>query len=412
MSNVLGIISEYNPFHNGHLYHLNESKKLTNSDYSIAIITGNFTQRGDVSIVNKWSKTRMAIENGIDLVIELPTLYSISSAENFADGAVKILDSLNIVDYLSFGSECDDISCLDDIANVLCKEPSDYKTMLSHELSKGISFPKAREKALMMYLNNVRRFANILNFPNNILGIEYLKALKKHQSTIVPVSIKRQSSMHNENKISLSSKYASGSAIRNACVLKTFDSLSKVMPFESFEILTEDIKKGNIVNGLSTFDKEIIYSLRKMSIDEISNLPDVSEGLEYSLKSAANNCNSIVELLSIIDSKRYTKTRIQRILLYSILGITKKEMHTSKSTLPYIRVLGFNDKGRDLISEISNRNPKLEIVTSPKKFLDKNPNKNLRMMIEKDIWATNVYTLGYEYESKANLDFTEKLITY
>ena len=176
MSNVLGIVSEYNPFHNGHLHHLNESKRITHSDYSIAIMTGNFTQRGEVSIISKWSKTKMAIESGVDLVIELPTLYAISSAENFAQGAVKILNSLGIVDYLSFGSECDDISILNDIATVLCAEPEEYKTLLSHELSKGVSYPKAREKALMMYLNNVRRFANVLSSPNNILGIEYLKA--------------------------------------------------------------------------------------------------------------------------------------------------------------------------------------------------------------------------------------------
>ena len=120
---VLGIISEYNPFHNGHLYHLRESKKITNSDYSIAVISGNFTQRGEPSIIEKWSKTRMAIENGIDLVIELPTLFAISSAETFAYGAIKLLDSLGIVDYVSFGSECNDIEILNDFATVLCKEP-------------------------------------------------------------------------------------------------------------------------------------------------------------------------------------------------------------------------------------------------------------------------------------------------
>ena len=201
MSNVLGIISEYNPFHNGHLHHLNESKRITHSDYSIAIMSGNFTQRGETSIVDKWTKTKMAIENGIDLVIELPTIYAISSAENFADGAVRILNSLGIVDFISFGSECDDISILNDVANVLCSEPDEYRTLLSHELSKGNSFPKAREKALMMYLNDVRRFANVLSSPNNILGIEYLKALKRQKSKIEPVTVKREGAGHNDNII-------------------------------------------------------------------------------------------------------------------------------------------------------------------------------------------------------------------
>ena len=412
MSNVLGIISEYNPFHNGHLHHLNESKKMSHSDYSIAIMTGNFTQRGEPSIVDKWSKTKMAIESGIDLVIELPTVYSISSAENFATGAIKILDSLGIVDYLSFGSECNDISILTDVADVLYNEPAEYKTLLAHELSKGESFPKAREKALMMYLNDVRRFANVLSSPNNILGIEYLKALKRQKSNITPITVKREGSSHKDNLISRSSKIASATARRNLCLSNDFSLLENVLPDSSYTILTESIKMGNIVKNLSAFDKEIIYTLRKMSIEEIANLPDVSEGLEFALKSAANECNSVVELLSIVDTKRYTKTRFQRILLYAILGITKKDMQISKNIKPYIRVLGFNNKGKGILSEISKNNPKLELVSSVKKFMDKGPNKNLRLMMEKDIWASNVYTLGYEYESKANLDYTNKLITY
>lgn len=412
MSNVLGIISEYNPFHNGHLHHLNESKRISHSDYSIAIMTGNFTQRGEPSIVDKWSKAKMAIESGVDLVIELLTLYAISSAENFASGAIKILNSLGIVDYISFGSESDDISVLNDVANVLCAEPDEYKTLLSHELSKGVSFPKAREKALMMYLNNVRRFANVLSSPNNILGIEYLKALKRQKSNIQPITIKREGTGHNDNIISSSSKIASASAIRNLCLSNDISILQNVMPESSYNILNDNIKKGNVVNNLSAFDKEIIYTLRKMSTDEISNLPDVSEGLEFAIKSAANECNSVVELLSIVDTKRYTKTRIQRILLYAILGITKKDMQVSMNiTKPYIRILGFNDKGKGILSEISKKNRRLELVSSVKKFVDKGPNKNLKLMMEKDIWATNVYTLGYEYESKANLDFTQKLIT-
>lgn len=412
MSNVLGIVSEYNPFHNGHLYHLNESKKITNSDYTVAIMSGNFMQRGEPAFIDKWSRTKMAIESGIDLVIELPTIYAISSAENFATGAVKLLDALKIVDFISFGSECNDISVLEDITKVLCSEPADYRTLLSHELSRGISFPKAREKALMMYLNDVRRFANVLSSPNNILGIEYLKALRKQKSNIEPISIKRNGSEHNENIISPNSKIASATAIRNTCLSNNFSILQNVIPKSTYTILEENIHRGNFVQGLSTFDKEIIYTLRKMSTNEIADLPDVSEGLEFALKTAANSCNSVIELLSMIDSKRYTKTRIQRILLYAILGITKKDMQISKNITPYIRVLGFNQKGKIMLSEISNKNSKIPLVTSVKKFMDNVPNKNLKMLIEKDIWASNVYTLGYEYESKANLDYTEKLITY
>ena len=165
MGKVLGIVAEYNPFHNGHLYHLNESKKLTGADYTIAIIGGNFTQRGSTSLIDKWSKAKMALLNGVDLVIELPVLYATSSAENFADGAIKILNSLNIVDYISFGAETSNVDILDKFADVLYNEPKEYQNLLAHELKKGLSFPKARENALLMYINDIRNSVNVLSSP-------------------------------------------------------------------------------------------------------------------------------------------------------------------------------------------------------------------------------------------------------
>ena len=409
MSKVIGIIAEYNPFHNGHLYHFKESLKVTDSSYSIAIISGNFTQRGSTSLVDKWAKTEMAIKNGIDLVIELPLLYSISSAENFAEGAIKILDSLKIVDYLSFGSESGNLSTLNMIVDVLNKEPKAYKNILSHELSKGLSFPKARENALLMYLNDIRRFSNVLSSPNNILGIEYLKALKKLKSPITPITIERYNARYHDT--TYNGNVASATAIRTIVKNNGWDILRKVVPENTFSILLENIKVGHIVPDLSVFEKQIIYNLRKMSIQEIAELPDVSEGLENAIKNTANSCNSVVEFLNIIKSKRYTNTRIQRILLYALLGITKKDMTLSKKSTPYIRILGFNDKGKYLISEIAKANPKLEIITSVKKYMDTSNNKNSKYILEKDIWATNVYTIGYEYDSWNNLDYTHKLIT-
>ncbi len=408
MGKVLGIIAEYNPFHNGHLYHLQNSIKLTNADYTIAIITGNFTQRGSTSLIDKWSKAEIAIKNGIDLVIELPLLYSISSAENFAEGAIKILNSLNVVDYLSFGAETDDISTLNIIADTLYREPKEYKNILSHELSKGLSYPKARENALLMYLQDIRRFTNVLSSPNNILGIEYLKALKKFKSPIMPVAIKRFDVGYNDT--TYTENIASATAIRNIVKNNSLDILKKVVPENSFSTILENVKIGHVLPDLSTFEKQIIYNLRSMSIEEIANLPDVSEGLEYAIKNAANSCNSIVEFLSIIKSKRYTSTRLQRILLYSLLNITKKDMEVSRKTVPYIRVLGFNERGRYIISEVARQNPKLEIVTSVKKYLDNCNNRNLQLMLSKDIWSTNVYTIGYEYESLNNLDYTHKMV--
>lgn len=409
MGKVLGIVCEYNPFHNGHLYHLEELKKITGSNYSIAIMSGNFTQRGSTAIIDKWSRTETALKAGIDLVIELPTLYAISSAENFADGAIHILDSLKIVDYVGFGAETSDIDVLDNIADVLYNEPRAYKTLLSHELNKGISFPKARENALLIYLNNIRKYVNVVSAPNNILGIEYIKALKKYKSIIKPISIARFEAGHND--LSYHSNIASGTTIRNIIKNGNFDILRRLVPESTYSILMDNIKQTHIVPDLSVFERQIFYNLRKMSIEEIRNLPDVTEGLEFSIKKAANSCNSIYEFLNIIKSKRYTSTRLQRILLYSLLGITKKDMELSRKVTPYIRVLGLNNKGKFMISEIAKANPKLEIITSVKRFLDNSNNKNLKTMLNKDIFATDVYTLGFTYDSCSNLDFTKKIIT-
>ena len=251
MSKVLGIIAEYNPFHNGHLYHLEQSKKITGCTYTVAIMSGNFTQRGSTSLIDKWSKAKCALENGIDLVIELPTLYSTSSAENFAEGSIKILDSLKVVDYISFGAETSNIDILDKIATVLYNEPKEYKNLLSHELHKGISFPKARENALMMYLNDIRKYVNILSSPNNILGIEYLKALKKYNSNITPISIPRFEAYHND--IKFTGNIASSTAIRNIFKNNGFKILEKLIPSNTYSTLIQNIKIGHIVSDLSVF---------------------------------------------------------------------------------------------------------------------------------------------------------------
>lgn len=423
MHKVLGIIAEYNPFHNGHLYHLEASKKLTDADYTVAIISGNFTQRGSTSIVDKWSKTKMALENGIDLVIELPVLYSISSAENFADGAIKILNSLGIVDYLSFGAETSDISILNNIANILYSEPEEYKKLLSIELEKGLSFPKARENALLDYIKNsddivpenriidFEKYSKVLSSPNNILGIEYLKALKKYKSSIKPVCISRFKAEYNSSNFS--ENIASATAIRELIKNKNFDTIKTVIPLESSSVLMDCINSGCVVPDLNRFEKEIIYTLRKMSIEEIANIPDVSEGLEFSIKKAANSCNNINEFLDIVKSKRYTITRLQRILLYALLSISKENMQLSKKVeKPYIRVLGFNDNGKKLVSEIATKNPELKLITSVKKFVDSNSNKDLQIIFDKDVLATDMYSLAFENNSLANLDFKNSVITF
>lgn len=409
MARVLGIIAEYNPFHNGHLYHLNASKEYSKSDYTVAIMSGNFVQRGDTSIIDKWTKTRLALLNGVDLVVELPTLYSTSSAENFAEGAIKMLDSMHVVDTLSFGAEVNDVNILNMFADVLYTEPKEYVSILNHELSKGISFPKARENALLIYLNDIRKYANVLSSPNNILAIEYLKALKKLKSNIVPISVNRNKVAYHDT--SLVEGFASATAVRDMIIRRRFLDLRAAVPASCYEIIHDCIMRGKFVPNLSQFEREIIYTLRKMTTAEIAELPDVSEGLENSIKSAANSCNTLNEFISLVKSKRYTQTRIQRIALHALLGITKRDMALSYKTSPYIRALGFNKKGQELISAISHANPKLPIITSVKQFMEESNNKTLKYMLEKDIFATNIYTLGFEYDSFSNLDYTNKIVT-
>lgn len=406
MNGVLGIVSEYNPFHNGHLLHLQDSKKLTHTDFTIAVMSGNFVQRGDTSIVDKWTKAEMALKAGIDLVVELPTLYAISSAENFAEGAIKILNSLGIVDYVSFGSEIGEISPLNDVAQVLYKEPKEFSTLISRQLRSGLSYPKARELAIQMYFGSSQKYTEILENPNNILGIEYLKALKKYKSTIRPITLKRKYSDYNSADVK--SGIASATAIRT--MIQKSKNIHYVVPFETYELLEERKKDGQIIPSLSVFSKEIIYTLRKMTLSEIASLPDVSEGLENKIKAAANTSNNLDDLISKIKSKRYTQSRIQRILLYTLLNISEKDINISRRQVPYIRVLGFNKHGKKIISAIANQNPKIQIIVSVKKFMENNTDKHLHTMMSKDIFATNVYTLGYGNGSLANLDYTHKVI--
>lgn len=406
MDGILGIVSEYNPFHNGHLHHLEVSKQLTKSAFTVAVMSGNFVQRGNTSLVDKWVKTEMALKNGIDLVIELPTIYAISSAENFADGAIKILNSLGVVDYVSFGSEIGEINSLNEVANILYKEPKEFSNLISAQLKSGISYPKAREIALTQYFGTSKKYSEILNNPNNILGVEYLKSIKKHRSHIKPITIKRDYSDYNSTKEK--NGIASATAIRT--MIQNNKNVHYVVPYETYELLDECIGSGKVIPDLKVFEKEIIYILRKMNLSEIALLPDVSEGLENKIKIAANNFNTLEELISNIKSKRYTQSRIQRILLYALLNITQKDMNSSKRVTPYIRVLGFNKHGKRIISAIAAANPRLTIIVSVKKFMENSINPSLRNMISKDIFASNVYTLGFKENPLANLDYTHKVV--
>jgi len=323
-------------------------------------------------------------------------------------GAVKILENLGIVDTISFGTETDDFAALNNLATIITEEPKEYVNMLREELKQGVSFPKAREQALIKYLNDEVRYKDILNSPNNILGVEYLKALKMLKSKITPIAIKREKVYYNDNVIV--DDFASATAIRNMVMNKEFAGLIKVVPRPTYETILREYEVGNVVLDIQQFEKEIFYTLRRMTVNEIAELPDVSEGLENTIKNAANFCNNIKDFINMVKTKRYTQTRIQRILVFALLGITKKDVQAAKKVVPYARVLGFNEKGKLLLSGISQNNPKMDVITSVKRFMDNNTNKTYKRMLEIDIFATDVYTLGYRNDSMANLDYTKNMI--
>ena len=401
--NVLAIIAEYNPMHNGHVFQINEAKKIANADFVITCMGGNFTQRGNTSIVSKFEKTKMALLNGSDMVIELPTIYSVSSSENFAYGAIKILKELNFVTHISFGIEEENIQKLQDIAELLQNEPLGYCKILKEQLDLGVSYPEARAKAVSIYLNNVE-YETIMQGSNNILAIEYLKQMQKQKANFVPIGIKRNKVSYNSTKII--EDYASSSAIRKFIYNNELLQIKSVMPKSAYEILINNIKNGTYNIDLNNYSKIIIYKLRTMSLKQISNLPDVNEGIENLIKSSADKTNNISELIKLVKSKRYTQTRIQRILIYTLLNITKQDMKISKKTSPYIRVLGCTKKGQKLLKEI----PQNRLITSLKKYEQNKLNKNITRMLEIDKSSTNIYTIPYTGNSTANSDYTNRFI--
>lgn len=270
-----------------------------------------------------------------------------------------------------------------------------------------MSFPKARENALKTFFENNKEFSKIISSPNNILGIEYLKALKKYNSNIKPISITRDQSNH--NTLDITNNITSSTKIRDILKNEKLDKIKNLVPSTTYTYLQEAHKNNNLLFDLSPFEKIIIYKIRNMSLEDIKNIPDVSEGLENIIKNSSITCTNLQDMISKIKSKRYTSSRIQRILLYILLDVKKSDIKISKENIPYIRILGFNKKGNKLLSKIAKENPNLQIITSVKKFKDNNTNNDLNNILEKDIFATNVYTLGYNNISFGNLDFTEKI---
>ena len=381
--NITGIITEYNPFHNGHLYHLTEAKKNTNCDAVICIMSGNFVQRGGPAIVDKWQRTEMALNNGVDLVIELPTYYAVSSAEFFAKGAVSILNNLGVVNNLFFGSECGDVNKLTTIAKTLVDEDSKLKYLIKENLAKGETFAKAREKALISYLNN-EDLNEILTSSNNILGIEYIKSILRINSNIKPFTLKREGSNYND-KI-LSNSFSSATSIREMLKQKaSIESLKDSIPKESYEVLNNLYDNSYPFVFDEDMFKFIKYKLQTNCIN-FNNLYEIIEGLENKLLKEISSSNSYEEFILNIKSKRYTYSKISRILTHIYIGLDSDSfLNIDDTNNLYARVLGFNKKGREILSLIK-RNSSIPLITKIPRFSD-NP------LLKLDIQATVAYSI-------------------
>lgn len=338
---ISGIICEYNPFHSGHKYQIDKIKEESDS-LIVCVMSGNFVQRGEPAVVDKYSRVEMALMGGADLVIELPVAFATASAEAFGRCAVYLLDALGVVDRLYFGSESSDISKLNFITNYLLSD--EYSAELGQELKSGISFPIARMNAV----NNVlgEEYSELLKYPNDILGIEYIKAIKSLNSKIKPHTIKRVGSAHDKSN---DSSFISAKSIRE--LLKDNEDVSGFVPY--LDIINKAIEKGQAPTDLRYLERTLLYKIRNMSESQLSNIPDVNEGLEFKIKKAAATAKNLDELYELIKSKRYTHSRIRRIMLRILLDIDNESMKYPR----YIRILGMNKNGEEILRSKQNKLP-------------------------------------------------------
>ncbi len=344
---VFAVIAEYNPFHNGHEYQLKKIKE-SGEHTVVVIMSPNVVQRGDFAVFDKWTRAHSALLCGADLVLELPSPYALSGAEGFARGAIKILDALGCVDFLAFGSECGCINTLNAAA-----ELADDKKVLERTkelLKEGVTFAKARALAVEEVNPDAKQ---ALSYPNDILGAEYIRQLKKINSKIKPHPILRHKSGHLD--AAPTENFASASFIRENL---SKQSLKEFTPKAACELYLKELNDGKSSNGIKTLENALLLKLRLMSSEQLYELPDISEGLENRILRAAKVSSSIDELCERIKTKRYTMARIRRILMYALLSLSKELL---KSSPQYIRILGHNQKGLLLLSQ---KTAKLPVVTS------------------------------------------------
>ena len=434
---ILGIITEYNPFHNGHLYHLFKAKKITGADYVVAVMSGNFLQRGEPAIINKWARTKMALNAGVDLIIELPFVFSTQDANGFAFGAVKLLDSLQIIDYLCFGCETDNLDTLYSVSNFLHIEPQKYKELIVHNSKNGYEFPRARAQALCEYhrifgIDGLEKISplelsKLLKYPNNILALEYMKHLINLKSKIKPMAIKRMGAGYHQKNIK--GKISSATSIRNEILSSLSspktdlfilnDKIKSTIPQSGFPILEKELREGRGPITSDSFRQYIIATLRRMSLEDISRVQGVTEGLENRIKKASLKSSTVEQLINSIKTRRYTRTKIQRIILHLMMNLSKKDVKTFNRCGPlYARVLGFSGKGKTLLRTIKkiSSTPLISKLSNYLRQTISEENNNVRnrliKMLDHDILATDIYVLANEKaeDRVARLDFTHKIV--
>lgn len=382
--NVCGIICEYNPFHNGHKYHIEQTKKICGATHIVGVMSGNFTQRGDVAITDKYKRTETALKNGVDLVIELPAAYSLGSAEQFAQGAVFLLNALGCVDTLSFGSECGDISRLREAAGAVlyAQESREF----AGYMKEGLSYPAALQKAIEKYYTD--DVIETLSAPNNTLAVEYIKAIDNIASPIKPITVKRRAAGHDSEIPDPQGDILSASQLRK--MLEKGEDISDFAPECDFSEIA-------LISNLET---AILSKLRSMTKAEIEKTPNVLLGLENRIYRAAGVAGSLNELYFLVKTKRYTLARIRRIILSAFLGITKNDLHFSNS---YVRILGMNGKGREILAAAKCDIPLNTSLSQLEKTSDK-AKKQARL----EARCGDQYALAFDKKRPCGLDFTAK----
>jgi len=382
---AVGLIVEYNPFHNGHKLHLQKAKEISNADISIAIMSGNFLQRGEPALLNKWLRARMAIENGVDIVIELPSFYSNQSAEIFAEGAVKIADRL-LCDSIVFGSEENDINKLIKLAQIQLDKNNSFHTLVKEKLEKGLSYPNSLALAYEELYNE----KNILN-PNNILGIEYIKALKKINSSTKALNICREKVGYFQKDTV--DKIASATGIRQMLRNKDYEKVKEVVPEATYDILMNNLAK---LSQLKDFYPLIRFSLIKDK-DKLQNIQDMEEGLWNRLYDCAKKNTDFDAFIKDLSNPRYTQSRINRVLSHILLGIETNEVEEARKNLPYIRVLAYNEVGAKYMKYLK-KEFNINFIISLKNAERIVENKNF---LDKELDRDSIYKMQYPYEDEA-----------